>query len=211
MNADLTELLPGPRDQADRDTCLAFAFSDAHLAAIGGGPLLSPDYLHFHAARRLGVGPNDGVSTGVMQEALEHDGQPVESECPYSPVAREEDWTPPDEVREVWTRTTSLQASDPCDRILAALGAGMACILTLQINEAFVRAVSADEAISPDGRDLSIHAVVVVAAETGDVDRFLVRNSWGADWGSDGHLWLDATYISRRARLVIVPDRNVTA
>src|SRR5258708_2891504 len=75
----------GPaRDQEGRETCLAFAMSDAQAAAIGGtwSPL-SCEYLFYHAKQRDKTAADQGTTIPAIRAALEHDGQPAESGWPY--------------------------------------------------------------------------------------------------------------------------------
>jgi aminopeptidase C len=60
--------------------------------------------------------------------------------------------------------------------------------------------VDAAEPVDPVRR----HAVVAVAAGRSKSDRFLmVRNSWGQDWGVEGHAWLAERYLAARVVKVV--------
>lgn len=81
----------GPaRDQGGRETCLAFAMSDAHAAARGAPWLpLSCEYLFYHAKQRDKAPPHVGTTIPAIRAALEHDGQPIETAWPYLPALKE--------------------------------------------------------------------------------------------------------------------------
>ena len=59
--------------------------------------------------------------------------------------------------------------------------------------------------ISSDGPLKGLHAVAGVGLGKLDGARsLLIRNSWGLDWADDGYAWLDATYLSRHLKKVLV-------
>jgi hypothetical protein len=74
----------GPaRDQGERETCLAFAMSDAHAAARGSPWLpLCCEYLFYYAKQRDPTPANEGTTIPAIRAALQHDGQPVENDWP---------------------------------------------------------------------------------------------------------------------------------
>ncbi len=74
----------GPvRDQDPRPTCMAFAASDAHAGARPGWEPLSVEWAYFHALKRDGVQPHQGVHLATMLATLRSDGQPAETHWPY--------------------------------------------------------------------------------------------------------------------------------
>ena len=88
----------GPaRDQDPRPTCLAFAASDAHAAARTGWEPLSAEWAYYHALKRDGGLPDDGVTLDAMLATIKSDGQPVEAEWPYikAPITDLKSWKPP--------------------------------------------------------------------------------------------------------------------
>src|SRR5438270_597211 len=94
---DLRDRFGPARDQGARPTCLAFAMSDAHAAMIEPWNPLSCEYLFFHAQRRVAKPPHTGASMSATREAVELDGQPVESDWPYLKAvpADLKQWKPP--------------------------------------------------------------------------------------------------------------------
>jgi hypothetical protein len=100
----------GPaRDQGGRETCLAFAMSDAHAAARGNpwSPL-SCEYLFYHAKQRDKTPADEGTTLPAIRAALKHDGQPVETAWPYlnSLPADLTQWKPPANVGTLFYRTS---------------------------------------------------------------------------------------------------------
>jgi hypothetical protein len=202
---DMRGRLPGARNQGSRPTCLAFAMSDAHMVAAKRSELLSADYLHFHAARHAHVPLNDGVGLSNVVDALKTNGQPLEEECPYSD-SRPDSWVPPSSVSAVWTRDSRLCKGLPSDALKMALQASQAHVLVLRISRSFFMPDPHVYIVTEDGsKDRRLHAVVIVGMVTpaqGDV-AFLARNSWGSEWGQDGHAWLPLSYVDARATQII--------
>lgn len=104
----------GPaRDQGARETCLAFATSDAHAAARGDPwTPLSCEYLFYCAKQRDTTPAHLGTTLRATRAALEHDGQPPETARPYlhalpADLAK---WKPPAVDREHWRLTPNCHA-----------------------------------------------------------------------------------------------------
>ncbi len=195
---DLRRLLGPVRDQGPRPTCLAFAMSDAHACSQGLGHSLSADYAHYHAARREGATMNEAVATVSMRQAIEQDGQPSETVCPYC-VPCDDEWSPPVGMSPVWKRASMLISEVPSSVLVGGLMAERPSVLTLAITEAFYapnpQTFEVEPAASPV---VGYHAVVVVGAREGGT-AFLIRNSWGGEWGLEGHAWLLQSYVDARA------------
>lgn len=168
---DLRHLFGAARDQGPRPTCLAFAMSDAHGAALGQTGPLAADYAHYHAARRQQVTMNQAVSTISMRQAVDHDGQPTEVACPYT-APRADSWSPPLGIQPLWRRGSVLAAGVPSAALTAALAAGMPSVLTLRINESFyLHDAVAFEVADDLAKEVGAHAIVVVAARTAAAGR----------------------------------------
>lgn len=198
--ANARELLPEVRDQGDRLTCLCMALSDGHHVARGTAPSLSVDFLHFKAATLAGVGVNDGVPDWAGMDALDTLGQPAEAECPYSPTDRDPSWQPPVPSGPVLRHRTTGGAHDWAT-LASSVAAGKPIVIALDIDDAFWTPVNGlvEEV---DGPERASHAVLAVAVAEG-IARVLVRNSWGPDWGDNGHAWISASYLAARCTGII--------
>ena len=198
----------GPaRDQGGRETCLAFATSDAHAAAIG--PPWSPlscEYLFYHAKQRDNTPAHQGTTISFIRAALEHDGQPTETEWPYMaklPTDLKE-WKPPTEIETLFHRK-SISKGVAFDAVWDAVEADTPTLVGMTLSDAFFMPdvngmIDSDEAEVPDIR----HAVLVVG--TGKLVKkrlVLVRNSWGGTWGLSGYAWVSERYISPRIKVAI--------
>ena len=157
----------GPaRDQGARPTCLAFAMSDAHAAAIEPWIPLCCEYLFFHAKRRGNTSPHSGATIPTIREALEMDGQPVETDWPYlrAVPADLKKWQPPAKVGPLFRRKSDLVGTG-FDEAWDSVAAGKPALVGMTLSDAFYSpshagVVDSDEAVDPSRR----HAVVAVAA-----------------------------------------------
>jgi C1A family cysteine protease len=193
----------GPvRDQGARPTCLAFATSDLHAASR---PLpfvaLSTEYLYFHAVQRSKPpDPNDGLTLMAIARTLKLDGQPIETAWPYlgSIPTDISKWKPPKGV-SVFRQTLSNKAKSVAT-ITNSIDSGHPVLLCLRISRAFYSPDDHGVVTHPkNDPDTGYHAVVAVAhGSSSSGPMMLVRNSWGQDWGLNGHGWLHSKYVSDR-------------
>jgi hypothetical protein len=199
---DLRSLFGPVRDQGPRPTCLAFAASDSHAGARPGWDPLSCEFAFYWAQQRGGRPPTVGATLDHMLEALRFDGQPHEAGWPYLPATPADDstWLPPASPGPLFGREG---IQNPASFVVARdhLAAGTPVMMLLMLSASFfspaagVVAPARGEAPQASMR----HAVIGVAG--GQVDgeeAILVRNSWGAGWGVDGHAWLVESFVAPR-------------
>ncbi|MFJ4221771.1 C1 family peptidase [Curtobacterium luteum] len=184
--------------QGPRPTCLPIAVSAAHQVSRSMHPPLSPEALWRHALRS-GLADADGTTPGAMETALATVGQPLLTDWPYeptiAPTKSAASPTPPPAALFGQLHHVALPGG------LALLGAGMPLVLLIHITETF-SLVDASGAVADrsNQRRQGLHAVLAVGSDTtGDIDRVLIRNSWGADWGVRGHCVLTTDYINEYA------------
>lgn len=191
------------RDQGLRPTCVAFALSELNLVAAKGVQALSPEYLYQGAALRTPKWvPNAGVPLdAALAAAIE--GQPSEPDYPYQPG---EPSCPVPPLPKGLTRySMKIQLSKPdTSKIVEVLRRDRPMGLGLRLTNSFYN--PADGIVADEATSLKnvLHAVAIIGLGWIDSDPyFLVRNSWGADWGLAGNAWLSGNYINAHSICVL--------
>ena len=201
-HTDLRPALLPVRQQSRRYSCLAFASTTAHEHKTASGEYLCVEYLFYHSVTRTpGKNPRAGTTMQAAAEALALEGQPVETAWPYS-ATDVVPWTPPAIASPMLRAQLSVGAlSSP--EIVAMLDRGRPVVLGLVVTDAFYRPDAAGlvEVRTPDP-DRAGHAVLAVgySGKSASDAALLIRNSWGAGWGSGGYGWLTKAYVERQLR-----------
>jgi hypothetical protein len=202
IGCDLRPRFGRARDQGKRETCLAFAVSDAH-SAVRGDPWapLSCEYLFYHSKQRDKGLAHQGTTISAIRTAMQLDGQPVEKGWPYLKQLPKDlaNWKPPTSVGTPYRRGSDNTGS-AFNEVWAAVEAGTPTVMAMTISKAFFLpdadcVVDSAEAADPSLR----HAVLGVATGARASQKLiLVRNSWGESWGCSGYAWLSERYAGTR-------------
>jgi Papain family cysteine protease len=199
IEVDLRSKLSAIRNQGARPTCLAHATTAAHEKCRGSITPLSPEYLHFFATG----GVSSGVSIEKIAATLKRKGQPVDADCPYLSTDPPNGWKPRARLT-VFRRDSQERTGSSLNEIEQLIRGEQVPVLGIAVTIGFFTPRPPWN-ISSDGPVRGLHAVVGVGLGKFHAKRFvLIRNSWGFDWGANGYAWLDATYISRHLKQVLV-------
>ena len=187
------------RDQGMRPTCIAFALTEVELVATSGIQALSPEYLYRSAAQKTpGWLPHAGVPLGAALAAATA-GQPVETDYPYQAVEPTLPITPLPESLALYGVPVQYYSTNVA-QVIQVLRNNLPIGLGLELTNSFYRPVNGVIGFETDIRPDELHAVTAVGLgwEHGN-PYFLIRNSWGVDWGIHGNAWLPATYAHAHA------------
>ncbi len=209
---DLRHLLPAIKDQGARGTCLAFAVTAAHEVArlVNTSTIedLSEEALYW-CCKQVDDNTLSGTTFYSAATALRKWGQPPEEIWPYDDNRDETSPTyvsPPGALDPQFCHIASLDKTEvDVESIKSHLASGDAVALGILLAETFFTPVDGHIAMPQPGADLlGGHAILIVGyidSHAGvDSAYFIVRNSWGADWGDNGYGYLPLEYIERYGR-----------
>lgn len=194
------------RDQGPTESCVSHATSTAHEHARKLPEALSAEFLHYHATSGSWDKPISLDRVAVVLEAI---GQPLEGRCAPFTASSATTWRPPTRATLHRRKTVRLPAKP--DNAFQAIRAGDLPILGIGVPAGFY-APGPPWVIPPDGSPKCLHAVLGVGygtLATGE-RAVLIRNSWGGDWGEDGHAWLSESFLSRHLKDLAILGVDVT-
>lgn len=201
-SVDLRDVMPPVYDQGSQGSCVANgcgALADALCLAAGyqlGRP--SRSHIYYQARARRGWQASDtGSYVRDGLKVIAQEGVVPESEFPYFDSVY--NVQPNDIIEEMALRTRiapyAAVAQNP-PAIMQALADGHPIVFGCTVYSAFEN-VGADGLLyMPDGDDWPIggHCMVGVGYSRQRA-MALVRNSYGGDWGYEGHLWMPFDYL----------------
>ena len=205
-SVDLTSGCSPVRDQGGIGSCTAFAVGpgayDYELGSIyayygwdfsNDFNLSSPKWLYRKTGS--GCGPRSGRTTWKVVDFLETDGTSSEENCPYTNVCGS-DCTSQDayddaELLQIdsWSFVFRYWTEDEITPIKDVL-ANEERVLVMRTNvDNGIFGYEPGDVWNYTGPTIGGHAMCVVGYDD-SIEAFKVRNSWGADWGDNGYLWI---------------------
>ena len=202
-SVDLRSKCPPVYDQGQLGSCV----SNALAAAVDfdrlhqGFPLLNPSRLFIYYCARVlehttqqdaGATVRDGIKVVVS------DGAPPETDWPYAPAKLAV--RPPGNVfQDAHKNLVSeyMRLPQTLPRLKTCLAQGFPFVFGMNVYESFESDSVALTGIVPMPSNLETylggHCVMAVGYSE-DRQAFLVRNSWGTEWGLKGYFWLPYAY-----------------
>lgn len=206
ISCDLRKQFGAVRDQKTRPTCLAFAVSDVHGSLLFPYLPLSVEYLYYHAVQLMpGRDPHTGINLTSARTSLKNSGQPGELDWPYQASLPSDLslWAPPTGCA-VHSRDSSM-SQDDFPKICANLDVDRAVVICMELSESFYKPLADGTLPHTAGLKTGNHAVIAVGHGSSATEQcLLVRNSWGALWGLDGHAFLSRSYLFNRIIATLV-------
>lgn len=218
ISKDMRAELHGVRHQGRRPTCLAFAASDVHRHARRHPEYLCVEWLYYHAAKQAGTGPHVGITIPDTRSVLRALGQPEEPIWPYnSRLPNPATWIPPKGSGKLM-----ISGSNSCgagtQAICQHIDDDVPVVVGMFISDTFnfphtwdqagPEVILGQDATQPTDQSRG-HAVVVVGRGDYCGDRvLLLRNSWGSNWGYDGHAWVRESYLTPRLSSAFVISKG---
>jgi len=197
--ADLRNILLPARDQGNAPTCLAFAASTAHELRHKLNTYLSPLYLY----KMIKNNPSSadlGLTVEEVMTCLKVHGQVLEDDYPYRLGTAS---LLPEKLATY--KSNSSYTSENIDIEIEKLVKEQKYvpIVGLDLNLAFWQPTAEMNIIfDSSGNSRGLHAVLVVGiAKDNTYEKlFLIRNSWGSNWGNNGYAWITKEYLLERYR-----------
>lgn len=205
---DLRPWMPRVEDQGALGSCCANALVGAleYLSYRETGVRVELSRLFVYYNQRLWDGAvRDDLGATVVDgvRVLSRLGAPMEPSWPY---ARQLFAVQPPEpiyaeaarhkVRDWWSIPIDVDAMRAC------LAAGFPVVFGTRVTESFMRAPRSGVIEMPGAADRDDarhgrHALMLVGYDDGQ-QRFVVRNSWGNDWGDGGYCTMPYAYLGNR-------------
>lgn len=216
MQVDLRPALPRVLDQGERGTCLAFATTVGHEQVRATSTSIHEDLSEevlYWASKQVDKNVAPGTSFRSAAEALQRWGQPAEEVWPYDAARIDSDhsYQPPPEALEpdICYKARLAQIECSVTTLREHLNRKQAVAIGILLWPDFFTPDNGSIAMPTVGTALlGGHAISVVGyhdetSTLGDTEAgtpistgyFIIRNSWGEEWGEAGYGYLPYSYI----------------
>lgn len=143
--------------------------------------------------------PGDGLDVHAAIRAAAIPGQPLDKHCPYESSEPSLPLAPNAGYAPMFNGIYALRRPD-MTHIAETLGAGRSLGLIVNVTPELylVERATAQVTFTPNVMPGMSHAVLAVGVGTHartQESHVLIRNSWGATWGDNGHVWLPERYV----------------
>ncbi len=199
---DLSGTLGAARHQGQRLTCLAFAMSDVNRRLAPAPDELSAEFLYQHAgAITPGWTAGGALYLAPALTVAGKPGQPLETAFPYQATSSATVAVPTQPAGAAMFASGVREIARKSDVVVAELQAGHVVGLIIESTATLMAPVNGVVAFTPMILPGRAHAVVAVGLgqAAGGAQYVRVRNSWGTQWGDQGHAWLPIEYIDLHA------------
>ncbi len=203
---DLRQYMSPIKDQGKLGTCAAFAGIGAKEYYDGKEYNTTMDlseyYLYYYAKKLDGMPKEEGTTLEAIAYALMLYGASEEKLYPYNPNKYPED--PPSQEAEKNAKKYIIKqyySLENVEDIKKALYQNGAVFIGILVCENFLNPVNGFIPI-PEGYVLGGHGMCVAGFDDNMKDPwghkgcFIVKNSWGSDWGDNGYCYISYDYIN---------------